>query len=63
MTNTNRPEIVTDRHLEYLDNLRKRGSINMFGAAVYLAGAFGLTKPECKEILLYWMDTFGNEER
>ncbi len=51
-----RPEIVTDDHLEWLDDLREEGSINMFGARPGLAGAFGLDKNESSEILRYWME-------
>jgi len=35
-TTTERPEIVTDEHLDYLDELRESGVTNMFGAGAYL---------------------------
>lgn len=56
---TERPAIVTDAHLEYLDKLRDSGRINMFGAAPHLSFFFGVSKPESREILSYWMETFG----
>lgn len=45
----------------FLDSLRKSGRINMFGAAPYLAEAFGLTKSEAREVLRQWMESFGRE--
>ena len=37
-----RPEIVTDEMLEYLDDLRESGETNMFGAGPYVQREFGL---------------------
>ena len=56
-----RPDIVEDVHLTYLDDLRDRGDTNMFGSAAYIQGAFGLTRPEAKEVVLYWMKSFGEK--
>lgn len=54
-----RPEIVTDEHLEYLDDLRESGETNMFGARPYLMGEFPeLSNQEAQTILLYWMHSF-----
>jgi len=58
-----RPSFVTDNHLEYLDALRESGETNMFGAGRYLMKSFGLTSPVAREILFYWMKTFGNVRR
>ena len=58
-----RPENVTDDHLDYLDNLRESGVTNMFGAGEYLEEEFSLDKKEAKEILLYWMASFGKDDR
>jgi len=58
-----RPEIVTDEHLEYLDALRESGAINMFASATYVEDEFDVTRKESKEIVQYWMKTFGNEDR
>lgn len=42
----------------YLDRLRESGSINMFGAAPYLAKAFDLDKNDSYTITKGWMKTF-----
>ena len=58
-----RPKIVKDEHLTFLDELRETGAINMFGAAPYLAEAFEMNKQEARRVLMYWMETFGEELR
>ena len=58
---TERPELVEDQHLTYLDNLRKTGVTNMHGAASYLVGRFSLQRKDARTILTYWMESF--EER
>jgi hypothetical protein len=57
---TERPELVTEEHLEFLDWLREEGTTNMYGARPYLMGEFpDLSKNEAGEILMYWMRSFG----
>lgn len=58
---TERPEIVEDGHLVYLDELRESGVTNMFGAAAYVARQFSVSDQDAKTILMYWMTSF--EER
>ncbi len=58
-----RPKNVTDEHLDYLDELRESGDTNMFGAGPYMQGEFGVNKREAKEIVLYWMKSFGDDAR
>jgi len=59
METKERPAIVSDEHLEFLDELRESGATNMFGARPYLMRAFpGLTKEEADDVLQYWMDSF-----
>ena len=58
-----RPDCVTDEHLTYLDELRESGDTNMYGAGSYVQEEFGVSKREAKDIVLYWMRTFGNAER
>lgn len=58
-----RPDNVTDEHLEFLDELRDSGVTNMFGAASYISDEFEIDKKEAGEILQYWMNTFGEEDR
>ena len=59
-----RPEFVTEAHLEFLDDLRESGATNMFGASPYIETAFpDLTGKEVKDLLLYWMDSFGERQK
>jgi len=53
-----RPGFVTEEHLEYLDELRESGEINMFDAVPYVQVAFVLTRKEARAVLAYWMQTF-----
>jgi hypothetical protein len=53
-----RPEIVTDEHLQYLDELRESGDTNMFGARPYLIEDFDLPEDDAGTILSYWMMSF-----
>ena len=39
---TERPVLVTDEHLEYLDGLRDSGVTNMYGAGRYLEQWFDI---------------------
>jgi hypothetical protein len=58
-----RPEIVEDHHLEYLDWLRETGITNMFGAGAYLREEYGFERDEASEVLKYWMQTFGERHK
>ncbi len=60
---SNRPENVTDEHLEFLDDLRESGVTNMFGAGAYVQDEFDVSRDEAGDILSYWMKTFGKEDR
>lgn len=57
-----KPEIVTEEHLDYLDDLRESGIINMFGAGGYIQREFRVGKKEADTILRYWMKTFGERQ-
>ena len=57
---TNKIEI-TEEHLTYLDNLRKSGIVNMFGAVGYIRSEFDLSKTDATDVLTHWMKT--SEER
>jgi len=59
-TKEERPEFVTEEHLEFLDELRESGKTNMFGARPYLHKAFKELRKDDKaqKTLLYWMHTF-----
>jgi len=58
MPTIERPEIVTEDMLVYLDALRESGETNMYGAGPYLVAGFGLTRAESHRVLAYWMKTF-----
>lgn len=58
-----RPEIVTDEHLEYLDDLRDSGVTNMYGAPAYVEEEFDVDSRDSKTIVQYWMDSFGKDDR
>ena len=58
MTEKQRPEIVTDEHLDYLDALRESGVTNMFDAGAYLEHQFGLSRRDASTVLVHWMETF-----
>jgi len=59
-----RPEEVTQEHLDYLDELRESGETNMFAARPYLQDEFPeLTKQQSGRVLSYWMKSFGKENR
>lgn len=64
MTNRiERPEVVKDEHLEFLDDLRESAMVNMYSATPYLVENFDLSKESAKAVLCYWMETFGNPLR
>ena len=52
---------INDKHTEhyqYLENLRRSGIVNMFGARPYLESVFGLDKKEAGDILAEWMENY-----
>lgn len=57
-----RPEVVDDAMLDYLDELRESGVTNMFGAGAYLEAAFDLSRQDARTVLSYWMRTFGERQ-
>ena len=59
-----RADFVCDEHLEYLDELRESGETNMYGARAYLLRVFPeLNEQDAGDILVYWMQTFGKDDR
>lgn len=46
----------------YLENLRRSGETNMYGATPYLQKAFGLTKSEARRILVNWMSNYNPDD-
>lgn len=58
-----RPEYVTEDHLQFLDELRKSGDTNMFGATPYVKAEFPeLSSPQASDILSYWMKSFSERK-
>ncbi len=53
-----RPGLVTDEHLEYLDELRESGVTNMYGAGDYVGRQFSVSPKEAQDIVIYWMESF-----
>ena len=53
-----RPEVLEEEHLAYLDALRESGETNMFGAGSYVQEQFDLSKREARAVLSYWMESF-----
>ena len=56
-----RPEVVKDAHLDYLDKLRESGETNMYGSGPYVEREFLVTRRQAQDIVIYWMESF--EER
>ncbi len=54
-----RPEIVTDDHLAFLDALRGNGPLDLFGSMPDLIERFNLSCAEARIIATYWVKTFG----
>lgn len=46
----------------YLENLRRSGVTNMFGATPYLMDEFGLSKREASSILAEWMRNYSSDD-
>jgi hypothetical protein len=58
-----RPEFVTDEHLEFLNVLRKSNLCNMFEAPVHLRTVYGLSMRDAKAVFQYWAETMEREGR
>lgn len=46
------------KYFNYLENLRKSGVVNMYGARPYLERDFRLSENEARNILLKWMENY-----
>ena len=53
---------TTNKYWLFLEDLRKSGVTNMYGASPYLEGAFNLTKYEAHEILADWMHNYNPKD-
>lgn len=55
----NKPQVLTQEHLDYLDNLRKSGLVNVYGFGIYLQSEFPeLYEEENRDIVGYWVKNF-----
>lgn len=50
--------MTDNKYWIFLENLRRSGKTNMFGASPYLMVEFGLTHKEAFEILMDWMKNY-----
>lgn len=49
---------MNQEHKRYLDDLRKKGKVNMYYATPFLVGKFGIDSDEARKILKEWMTSF-----
>ena len=54
--------MTKNEHWIYLENLRRSGVTNMYGAAPYLAEYFDLTLEEADQILRRWMRNYNPDD-
>jgi len=50
--------MTDNKYWIYLENLRRSGVTNMFGAGPYLERAFGVGRSEARRILADWMRNY-----
>ena len=53
---------TTNKHWIFLENLRRSGKTNMYGATPYLMEKFGLERREAQEILADWMKNYNRDD-
>ena len=53
--------VLEKEALEYLNELRESGQINMFGAAPFVESNFNLDRKESIRLLTLWMANFNDE--
>jgi hypothetical protein len=58
MTKTRFLQEELENFFEFLDELRRSGVTNMFGAAPYLEDRFDLDRQQAKQALMVWMKTY-----
>lgn len=54
--------MTTNKYWIFLEELRKSGVTNMFGAVPYLIDEFDLDRDEAAKILKDWMDNYNKED-
>lgn len=53
---------TTNIYWIYLENLRRSGVVNMYGAVPYIMSEFHVSRSEATEILLGWMKNYKKED-
>lgn len=53
---------TTNEYWIYLENLRRSGETNMYGAIPYLQAAFGISHTEARTILADWMKNYNSDD-
>jgi hypothetical protein len=54
--------MTTNKYWIFLEELRKSGVTNMFGAAPYLVEEFSLSIEEARNILVEWMENYNSKD-
>ena len=54
--------MTDNKYWIYLENLRRSGITNMYGAGPYLQSAFGLERREASEVLSDWMRNYNSDD-
>ena len=54
--------MTDNKYWIYLEELRKSGATNMYGAAPWLQAAFGLKHAEAVKILVDWMKNYNLDD-
>lgn len=54
--------MTTNVYWIYLENLRRSGVTNMYGAVPYLQKEFRLSEQEATDILIDWMRNYNSED-
>lgn len=49
---------ITNEQIQFLDELRDSGIVNMFGASSYIQDEFGVPRHDATRILNHWMETY-----
>ena len=53
---------TTNKHWIYLENLRRSGVVNMFGATPYIMDEFDVDKKEARTILMNWINNYNPDD-
>lgn len=51
-------KMTDNKYWIFLENLRRSGETNMYGAAPWLVAAFGISHKKAREILADWMKNY-----